>query len=48
MYDEQGRVDSIWPSGAQRGRRERFLELLAKAPGAEPEEEDRLPDEPRR
>lgn len=33
---------------AQRGRRERFLELLAKAPGVEPEEEDRLPDEPRR
>lgn len=33
---------------ARRGRRERFLELLAKAPDVEPEEDYRLPDEPRR
>lgn len=31
---------------AQRGRRARFLELLAKAPAVEPDEDDRLPDEP--
>lgn len=33
---------------ARQGRRERFLELLAKAPDIEPDEGDRLPNEPRR
>lgn len=30
---------------ARRGRRDRFLELLAQAPDVEPEAFDRLPDE---
>lgn len=31
---------------ARRGERERFLQLLARAPDVEPDEQDRLPEAP--
>ncbi len=41
-------TESYLAERARRGQRARFLELLAKAPAAEPEAFDQLPEEDRR